>query len=351
MQSSTDPSLTVLKHLASTLGSEGSEHNSSDTSEESVEPQVSSTTEKTSPGPGAFVTYTSPERTLLQQCSPVYSTSTPLQNRYEYPLYPQLPVTSPIFSRQVTARTSPIFPGQGTTETDTSDAPPDRKKRPNISYTALIAMAILNSRERKLQLHQIYDFIQYKFPYYQTTTSKWKNCVRHNLSLSDRFVKLGRKDTRGNFWAINEKYYEELVRNISQNTDIAHMNYPALASAMGYQAMSFPGLPQMIPGGYLPPVTIPSTVFTGHLSSPSPFPALSVATSPSPYQPGTSVITPQPYPGLESPSAFHSYPYSHSQGYSHLAHGLSHPAQELSRHPTQGLSGYSSGHQYRFRPY
>ena len=81
------------------------------------------------------------------------------------------------------------------------------------SYTAIIAQAILSSKEKKLPLGCIYDYIIEKFPQFLKKGQGWKNCVRHNLSLSECFVKVGRaRNVRGNYWGIHPRYLKNFSR-------------------------------------------------------------------------------------------------------------------------------------------
>lgn len=77
--------------------------------------------------------------------------------------------------------------------------------RPPHSYIALISMAILSKIDRKILLNEIYDWVVQNFPYYQSRTDKsWRNSIRHNLSLNECFVKVGKASNgRGYYWSIH----------------------------------------------------------------------------------------------------------------------------------------------------
>ena len=81
------------------------------------------------------------------------------------------------------------------------------------SYTSIIAQAILSSKEKKLSLGNIYDYIVQKFPEFQKKGQGWRNCVRHNLSLSECFIKAGRaRNGRGNYWCIHPRYFKNFSK-------------------------------------------------------------------------------------------------------------------------------------------
>ncbi|XP_068213040.1 forkhead box protein E1-like [Palaemon carinicauda] len=90
----------------------------------------------------------------------------------------------------------------------------DPNKKPPYSYVALIAMAIKESPDRKLQLSEIYHWIATKFPFYQQQNAKekqgWKNSIRHNLSLNECFVKIPREGGggggKGNYWTLDPQH-------------------------------------------------------------------------------------------------------------------------------------------------
>ena len=100
---------------------------------------------------------------------------------------------------------NPYFPS-GITPNVTFHSTYERNSRPPYSYSALIAMAILSSSKKMLILPDIYNFISEKFPFYRKNDKKWKNSIRHNLSLNKCFQKAPREDGahgKGNFWIIN----------------------------------------------------------------------------------------------------------------------------------------------------
>ncbi|XP_071450349.1 forkhead box protein E3-like [Hetaerina americana] len=82
--------------------------------------------------------------------------------------------------------------------------------KPQHSYIGLIAMAILNSSDRKLVLSDIYQYILDNYPYFRSRGPGWRNSIRHNLSLNDCFVKAGRSaNGKGHYWAIHPANVED----------------------------------------------------------------------------------------------------------------------------------------------
>lgn len=85
--------------------------------------------------------------------------------------------------------------------------------KPSHSYIGIIAMAILGSKERKLVLSDIYQWILDNYPYFRRRGPGWRNSIRHNLSLNDCFVKAGRSaNGKGHYWAIHPANVDDFER-------------------------------------------------------------------------------------------------------------------------------------------
>ena len=64
--------------------------------------------------------------------------------------------------------------------------------KPPLSFACMIFMAIESSPTKTLPVKDVYDWIMWKFPYYQCAAGGWKNSIRHNLSLNKCFKKVDR---------------------------------------------------------------------------------------------------------------------------------------------------------------
>ena len=96
-----------------------------------------------------------------------------------------------------------------------------------LSYVAVIAHAILSSPRQRFTLSEIYQFIEKQHPRFTENRARWKNTVRHNLSLHDCFVRgevaLNKK---GCNWRIHPSFIAEFSRGdfsrhkLSQNPSL-----------------------------------------------------------------------------------------------------------------------------------
>ena len=89
----------------------------------------------------------------------------------------------------------------------------DSEGKPPQSYIALIAIAILESSDRRLILADIYQHVLDNHPYYRSSTCAWRNSIRHNLSVNECFLKSGRaRSGRGFFWSVHDACIADFER-------------------------------------------------------------------------------------------------------------------------------------------
>ncbi|CAF1389263.1 unnamed protein product [Adineta ricciae] len=86
--------------------------------------------------------------------------------------------------------------------------------KPEESYVALIARAILSSSTYQMLLVDIYDWIIHQYPYFATLHSKtWRNSIRHNLSLNECFIRQRKAENgRGYYWSIHPASLDAFLR-------------------------------------------------------------------------------------------------------------------------------------------
>jgi hypothetical protein len=77
------------------------------------------------------------------------------------------------------------------------------------SYADLITEAIESSPEKRLTLAQIYEYMVKNIDYFSdkgesNSSAGWKNSIRHNLSLHDKFKRIQNEGTgKSSWWTIN----------------------------------------------------------------------------------------------------------------------------------------------------
>uniref|UniRef100_A0A8C5GGB1 Forkhead box protein J1-B-like n=1 Tax=Gouania willdenowi TaxID=441366 RepID=A0A8C5GGB1_GOUWI len=144
------------------------------------------------------------------------------------PKYLGSPVTSgsdstigPLFSRYPRIPMQPIPP----VEVDYKTNP---KVKPPYSYASLICMAMQASKQPKVTLSTIYNWITENFCYYRHAEPSWQNSIRHNLSLNKCFRKVPRqKDEpgKGGFWQIDPEYADMFVNGIFKRRRLPANHY------------------------------------------------------------------------------------------------------------------------------
>ena len=89
--------------------------------------------------------------------------------------------------------------------------------KPNYTYTDLITLALRD--KTALTVSGIYQWITDNYPYYKAEDDRWKNSVRHNLSMNPNFRKGGRaKQGTGHVWVLADQ--SDTVRQVGEHRRI-----------------------------------------------------------------------------------------------------------------------------------
>ncbi|KAH8874392.1 Forkhead box protein [Schistosoma japonicum] len=102
------------------------------------------------------------------------------------------------------------------------------------TYSDLISVAIRSYPDKQATLQQIYDFIITHYEYFRersdpTSSAGWKNSIRHNLSLHDRFTKCPKSsdNTKSSYWRINpDVAAKPYVRRRACSMDTTNLKRP-----------------------------------------------------------------------------------------------------------------------------
>lgn len=114
-----------------------------------------------------------------------------------YPMHPHEALAHAFFAKQLDPRARFLH----------------EEPKPAQSYIGLISMAILQNKEHKLVLADIYQWIMDNFAYFRNRGPGWRNSIRHNLSLNDCFIKNGRSaNGKGHYWSIHPANKEDFKR-------------------------------------------------------------------------------------------------------------------------------------------
>ena len=132
------------------------------------------------------------------------------------------------------------------------EEPKSNDGKPIHSYIALISKAILGHPEQRMVLSDIYQYIMDNFPYYNNDEKAWRNSIRHNLSLNECFIKVGRADNgKGNYWSIHPSCIEDFAKGDYRRRQARRRARTTISPLELQQAAGISGL--VMPRTMLPP--------------------------------------------------------------------------------------------------
>lgn len=124
-----------------------------------------------------------------------------------------------------------------------------------LSYIEIIAYAILSSPRKRATLSEIYSFIVDNYPEFTENRVRWKNTVRHNLSLHECFQRGEIAfDRTGCYWRIHPSFMADFSRGDFSRRKVTQIP------------------PFLLDGGYSPlehPLPAPSSAVSWHICQPT----------------------------------------------------------------------------------
>ena len=192
------------------------------------------------------------------------------------------------------------------------EAEMEKYREPEMTFLELIVRAIMETPTQMLYLQEIYDTLEWKYPYFQVADPSWKNSVRHNLSTHPCFVKVKPCEKRkGFYWGIHQanlpdfhrgkfgrRLIKSRVREFNQHQEREnqiHKSYPQTSSGTFTNTVATTASSAR-PLGHYDGLSQSSAPFTLVNTTNSSFPnILSFAMTPSTVRTRLPPVSPLPY--------------------------------------------------------
>ncbi|KAL1914696.1 uncharacterized protein VTP21DRAFT_8107 [Calcarisporiella thermophila] len=135
-----------------------------------------------------------------------------------------------------------------------------KRRSSHLTYSLLIAEALLAQPTRMARLSTIYRWIMDHHAEFRTPAAGWQNSIRHNLSINRHFVRVTLPQRgKGNFWSIHPDAVETYTQALQTGQRPRRTRYPSPSSPQ--QPLYLAHRHERLPPQHPPPAALQAPVF------------------------------------------------------------------------------------------